>query len=152
MAWPNPKWSKTLRPGNSNTYNPILKWKLPPLLRSNYILSIAQGVFIISLSSLVTIWAWCYYPQFNRWENWGSQWDKPCEKYYLEYCTYIFKKSGYSCFTMLCEFLLYNEVDPLYVYIHPLPLGKSRKELSWLDGGITEMWPIKILEIGLRGK
>ena len=25
---------------------------------------------------------------------------------------------------MLCEFLLYNEVDQLYVYIHPLPFGR----------------------------
>ena len=25
----------------------------------------------------------------------------------------------YSCFTMLCQFLLYNKVNQLYVYIHP---------------------------------
>ena len=25
----------------------------------------------------------------------------------------------YNCFTMLCEFLLYNKVDQLYVYIYP---------------------------------
>ena len=30
---------------------------------------------------------------------------------------------GYSCFTMLCWFLLYNEVNELHVYTHPLPLG-----------------------------
>ena len=30
---------------------------------------------------------------------------------------------GYSCFTILCQFLLYNKVNKLYVYIYPLPLG-----------------------------
>ena len=30
---------------------------------------------------------------------------------------------GYSCFTMLCQFLLYDEVNQLSVYIYPLPLG-----------------------------
>ena len=29
----------------------------------------------------------------------------------------------YNCFIMLCSFLLYNEVNQLYVYIYPLPLG-----------------------------
>ena len=29
---------------------------------------------------------------------------------------------GYSCFTMLCKFLLYNKVYRLYVYIQPLPI------------------------------
>ena len=29
----------------------------------------------------------------------------------------------YNCFTMLCQFLRYNEVNQLYVYICPLPLG-----------------------------
>ena len=28
----------------------------------------------------------------------------------------------YNCFTMLCSFLLYNIVNQLYIYIHPLPL------------------------------
>ena len=25
----------------------------------------------------------------------------------------------YNCFTMLCQFLLYNKVNQLYIYIHP---------------------------------
>ena len=29
----------------------------------------------------------------------------------------------YNCFTMLCQFLLYSEVNQLYVYLYPLPLG-----------------------------
>ena len=29
----------------------------------------------------------------------------------------------YSCFTMLCQFLLYNKVNQLYVYIYPLFFG-----------------------------
>ena len=28
----------------------------------------------------------------------------------------------YSCFTMLCQFLLYNNVDQLYIHIYPLIL------------------------------
>ena len=36
---------------------------------------------------------------------------------------YFFFKLGYSCFTMLCQFLLYNKVNQLYVHICPLPLG-----------------------------
>ena len=31
----------------------------------------------------------------------------------------------YSCFTMLCYFLLYDEVNQLYVYIYPLPSWAS---------------------------
>ena len=31
----------------------------------------------------------------------------------------------YSCFTMLCQFLLYSKVNQLYVYIYPLFLGFS---------------------------
>ena len=30
---------------------------------------------------------------------------------------------AYNCFTMLCQFLLYKEVNQLYIYIYPLPLG-----------------------------
>ena len=33
----------------------------------------------------------------------------------------IFFLLEYNCFTMLCSFLLYNKVNQLYVYIHPLP-------------------------------
>ena len=29
----------------------------------------------------------------------------------------------YNCFTMLCQFLLHSEVNQLYSYTHPLPLG-----------------------------
>ena len=36
--------------------------------------------------------------------------------------SYLFFLLGYSCFTVLCQFLLYNEVNQLYVYIYPLPL------------------------------
>ena len=31
----------------------------------------------------------------------------------------------YICFIILCYFLLYNEVNQLYVYIYPLPIGSS---------------------------
>lgn len=30
---------------------------------------------------------------------------------------------GYSHFTMLCQFLLFSQVNQLYIYIHRLPLG-----------------------------
>ena len=36
---------------------------------------------------------------------------------------FFFFKLEYSCFTMLCWFLLYNDVNRLHVYIYPLPLG-----------------------------
>ena len=32
---------------------------------------------------------------------------------------------GYSCFKMLCSFLLYNEMNQLFVYIYPLPLAAA---------------------------
>ena len=35
----------------------------------------------------------------------------------------IFFLLEYNCFTVLCWFLLYNEVNQLYVYMYPLPLG-----------------------------
>ena len=35
----------------------------------------------------------------------------------------FFKKLEYNCFTMLCQFLLYNNRNQLYVYICLLPLG-----------------------------
>ena len=35
---------------------------------------------------------------------------------------WIFKKLEYNYFAMLCQFLLYNKVNQLYVYIHSLPL------------------------------
>ena len=38
---------------------------------------------------------------------------------------FIFFKLEYNCFTMLCQCLLYNKVNQLYVYIHLLPLGSS---------------------------
>ena len=31
----------------------------------------------------------------------------------------------HNCFTMLCQFLLYNKVTQIYVYISPLPLEPS---------------------------
>ena len=36
-------------------------------------------------------------------------------------CSYIFLTAllEYNCFTMLCQFLLYNKVNQLYVYIYP---------------------------------
>ena len=30
---------------------------------------------------------------------------------------------GYNCFTLLCQFLMYNKVNHLYVYIYSFPLG-----------------------------
>ena len=37
-------------------------------------------------------------------------------------CIFFFNLTslfGYNCFTMLCQFLLYNKVNQLYVYIYP---------------------------------
>ena len=40
--------------------------------------------------------------------------------------TFLLKNWGYICFTMLCQFLLYNKMNQPYVYIcicvYPLPL------------------------------
>ena len=35
----------------------------------------------------------------------------------------LFLLSEYNCFTVLCQFLLYNKGNQLYVYIYPFPLG-----------------------------
>ena len=48
---------------------------------------------------------------------------------------------GYSCFTLLCQSLLYNAVSQLYVYIYPLPLGTPSHltpHSSWSPGS-TEL-------------
>ena len=39
------------------------------------------------------------------------------------FCFHYLIFTGYSCFTMLCSFLLYSSVNQLYVYIHFLPFG-----------------------------
>ena len=39
---------------------------------------------------------------------------------------------AYTCFTMLCWFLLYNEVNLLYVYINPLHLEPLTLLVTWL--------------------
>ena len=36
--------------------------------------------------------------------------------------TFFFFFTEYNCFTMLCSFLLSNEVNRLYAYIYALPL------------------------------
>ena len=47
----------------------------------------------------------------------------------------------YNCFTMLYLFLLYNEVNQLYVCTHPLPLGSSSHTPHHPTLlGITEHW------------
>ena len=38
------------------------------------------------------------------------------------YVLSLLLKLGSNCFTILCQFLLYNKVNQLYVYIYPLPL------------------------------
>ena len=38
------------------------------------------------------------------------------------YCNFSFFLLKDNCLTMLCQLLLYNEVNQLYVYIYPLPL------------------------------
>ena len=38
----------------------------------------------------------------------------------------------YNCFAMLCLFLLYNEVNQLYVYIYPFPLGLPHLHSTYL--------------------
>ena len=48
--------------------------------------------------------------------------------YYYQYVLHnrhviAFSLLEYNCFTMLCWFLLYTEVNQLYVYIYPFPLG-----------------------------
>ena len=68
--------------------------------------------------------------------------------YYLHHLTWFFLTSllEYNCFTMVCQFLLYNKVNQLYIYIYPhissllrlppshppypTPLG-GHKTLSW---------------------
>ena len=51
----------------------------------------------------------------------------PCLKdsygigYFLSF--WLLKKLEYNCFTALCQFLLYNEMNQPYVYIYPHPLG-----------------------------
>ena len=42
-------------------------------------------------------------------------------KSYLHLNFFFFLEN--NCFTMLCQFLLYNEVNQLYVSMYPLPLG-----------------------------
>ena len=49
----------------------------------------------------------------------------------------------YTCFTMLCWFLLYNEVNLLYVYINPLHLEPPTLQVTWLwKQGIRLVWPL----------
>ena len=42
-------------------------------------------------------------------------------------CSFSFLKNyfllTYSCFTMLCWFILYNKMNQPYVYVYPLPFG-----------------------------
>ena len=42
-------------------------------------------------------------------------------------CSFSFLKNyfllAYSCFTMLCWFILYNKMNQPYVYVYPLPFG-----------------------------
>ena len=38
---------------------------------------------------------------------------------YLFYFIFLTSLLEYNCFTMLCQLLLYNKVNQLYVYIHP---------------------------------
>jgi len=45
------------------------------------------------------------------------------------HCALTFFNLGYSCFTKLCWFLLYNKVNQLYVYIYPLLLGPPTRRL-----------------------
>ena len=46
----------------------------------------------------------------------------------------------YNCFTTLCYFLLYNSVNQLYVYIHPLPLEPASHPLHPTTEVIAEHW------------
>ena len=45
----------------------------------------------------------------------------------------------YNCFTMLYYFLLFNEVNQLYVYIYPFPLGPPSQHPS----PIPPIWVIR---------
>ena len=55
---------------------------------------------------------WKYFPALRRWEK----------NLTFLFFTFLSLKLRYSCLTMLCWLLLYNEVNQPYVYIHPLPL------------------------------
>ena len=46
-----------------------------------------------------------------------------CRRRIVEIFIYLFLE--HSCFTMLCQFLLYNEVNQLYECIYCLPLGPT---------------------------
>ena len=46
-----------------------------------------------------------------------------CLFFFLSVNFHFFFKLEDNCFTMLCWFLLYNNVNQLYVYICPLPLN-----------------------------
>ena len=41
----------------------------------------------------------------------------------LSYFYFYFFNLKYNCFTMLCEILLYNEVNQLYIYTHTYSLS-----------------------------
>ena len=51
----------------------------------------------------------------------GTQTPPLCGKMLKNLQPFFFKTSllEYNCFTMLCQFLLYNKVNQLYVYIYP---------------------------------
>ena len=46
------------------------------------------------------------------------------QQLYYGYCSFLKNfLLDYSCFTILCQFLLYSKVNQLYVYIYPLFFG-----------------------------
>ena len=71
----------------------------------------------------------------RKWEgqeiskNWGNTPEgntrntgKETVSWALLSCLQLFFQLGYSCFTMLCWFLLYNEVNQPYIHVYSLPL------------------------------
>ena len=53
---------------------------------------------------------------------------------------FSFFKLEYNCFTMLCSFLLYSELNQLCVHIYPLSLGPPCHPTPIPTMDITEHW------------
>ena len=73
---------------------------------------------------------------------WRSCWTKQVENYlfFSLYPLLLKKKLEYNCFTILCSFLQYNEVDQRYVYICCLPLGLPSKKTTFRMGENICKW------------
>ena len=50
---------------------------------------------------------------------------KPAVRKGISFFSFLTSLLEYNCFTVVCQFLLYNKVNQLYVYIYPLPPSLS---------------------------